>query len=425
VNWHPVFWGFIIQIVFAILTLRTWAGFQAFKWIGDLIFKFVRLSDKGSAFVFGDTFRNDIAGFFIDSAGVIVFFNSCIFMLDNWGVLEFIVLKIGRGLSFCLETGPVESVVAAANIFIGLSEAPLIVRPYLPTVTRSELHAIMTCGFSSISGAFMAMFIKAGAPANHLLTASVISAPAGLAISKLIYPEVETVNYASQRDVKMRDSSGESRNVLQACSDGAAFSIKLIGSIMVNMLAFVSLMNLVDSLLVWAGDRAGVDNMTFDLICSYVLWPLSYVMGVPSQDCGKVGSLIGVKMMATPFVAYRDLGNVIKNRLVLLEYLSTSNGTWHWSGKNVILDTVNVTLVGGVLSERAEVIATYALCGISAFPAIGFSMGTLIPMCPPRKKDVVDVIIRAFIAGNLANFATGTIAGVMFTVTAPMPFNLT
>ncbi|BFZ11422.1 hypothetical protein BsWGS_14461 [Bradybaena similaris] len=128
-------------------------------------------------------------------------------MLDTWGVLEFIVLKLGRCLAFCLETGPVESVVAAANIFIGLSEAPVIVRAYLPTVTRSELHAIMTCGFSSISGAFMAMFIKAGAPANHLLTASVISAPAGLAISKLMYPEVEAVNYASQRGVKMRDSS--------------------------------------------------------------------------------------------------------------------------------------------------------------------------------------------------------------------------
>ncbi|CAG5119082.1 unnamed protein product [Candidula unifasciata] len=414
INWHPVFWGFILQFLFAVLTLRTVAGFQAFKWIGDKVFEFVRLSDKGTAFVFGDTFKHNTAGFFIDSAGVIVFFNSFLFLMDHLGALEFVVLKIGKVLALCLETGPVESVVAAANIFIGLSEAPLLVRPYLPTVTRSELHAIMTCGFASISGAFMAMFIKAGAPANHLLTASVISAPAGLAISKLMYPEVETVNYDSQSDVKMRDTS-EKRNALQAISEGATFSIKLVGSIMVNMLAFVSMMNLVDHLLVWIGARAGVDNMSFDLICSYILYPLSYIMGVPVGDCGKVGSLIGIKMIATPFVAYRDLGKIIQNRLDFEQYTSVANNTWHWSGKDVILDSTNQTLYNGFLSERAEVITTYALCGISAFPAIGFSMGTLIPMSPTRKKDVMSVLIRAFIAGNLANFATAAVAGVLFT----------
>ncbi|BFZ21479.1 hypothetical protein BsWGS_24518 [Bradybaena similaris] len=414
VNWHPVFWGFILQFLFAVLTLRTIAGFEAFRWIGDKVFDFVRLSDKGTEFVFGDSFRHTKAGFFIDSAGVIVFFNSFLFLMDHLGVLEFVVLKIGKVLALCLETGPVESVVAAANIFIGLSEAPLLVRPYLPTVTRSELHAIMTCGFSSISGAFMAMFIKAGAPANHLLTASVISAPAGLAISKLMYPEVETVNLASQSNVRMRDTS-EKRNAVQAISEGATFSIKLVGAIMVNMLAFVSLMNLVDHLLVWIGHRAGVENMSFDLICSYVLYPLSYVMGVPVGDCGQVGSLIGIKMIATPFVAYRHLGDIIKNRHAFQAYTAMANNTWHWSGKDIVLDGLNQTLTNGFLSERAEVITTYALCGISAFPAIGFSLGTLIPMSPSRKKDVVSVVIRAFIAGNLANFATATVAGVLFT----------
>ncbi|RUS69981.1 hypothetical protein EGW08_022260, partial [Elysia chlorotica] len=162
VNWHPVFWGFMLQFVMAIITLRTRPGYQAFKWIGDLVESFVRLSDKGSNFVLGASFRATGPGFFFETAGVIVFFNACIFVLDYVGVLEFIILKIGRGLALCLETGPIESVVAAANIFIGLSEAPLLVRPYLPVITKSELHAVMTCGFASISGAFMAMFIKAG-----------------------------------------------------------------------------------------------------------------------------------------------------------------------------------------------------------------------------------------------------------------------
>ncbi|XP_035825929.1 solute carrier family 28 member 3 [Aplysia californica] len=350
VNWHPVFWGFIIQFLFASLVLRTEVGYSIFEWIGNFINTIVNLSEKGSKFVLGASFEAEGPGFFFTTAGVIVFFNAMIFVLDYVGVLEFIVLRIGGALAFCLGTGPVESVVAAANIFIGLSEAPLLVRPYLHSVTRSELHAIMTCGFASISGAFMAMFIQAGAPASHLLTAAVISAPAALAVSKLVVPELEGVDLDSQRNVRMRDE--EQKNILQACSDGAAFSIKLVASIMVNMMAFVSSMNLVDHLLVWLGERAGIENLTFGYMCSYLLYPLSYSMGVPPADCGPVGTLMGVKLFATPFVAYVDLGKMIENRRSVEQYLIDTNGmgTYHWSGTDVILDSTNVTLVNGFMA---------------------------------------------------------------------------
>ncbi|CAG5124785.1 unnamed protein product, partial [Candidula unifasciata] len=408
VNWHPVFWGFIIQFAFACLTLRTETGYNIFKWVGDVIYNLVRLSDKGSVFVLGESFLAENAGFFFDCTGVMVFFNACIFLMEYYGVLEFIVLKIGRGLAVCLETGPVESVVAAANIFIGLSEAPLLIRPYLPTVTKSELHAIMTCGFSSISGAFMAMFIKVGAPASHLLTAAVISAPAALAITKLMYPEVEEVNYASQRNIKMRDDS-KHRNALQAFSDGALFSVKLIAAIMVNMLAFVSMLSLVNAILLWLGERANVEGMSVQYLCSFFFYPLSFLMGTHPDDCGTVGSLIGLKLMATPFVAYADLGQMIANRHVFEDYVKETNGTgtWYWAGRDIILEETNTTLPLGFMKERSEVITTYALCGISAFPAIGFTMGTLIPMSPERKNDIINVLIRSFIAGNLANIITG------------------
>ncbi|KAK0047765.1 solute carrier family 28 member 3 [Biomphalaria pfeifferi] len=413
VNWHPVFWGFILQFTFAVLTLRTTMGYETFKWIGDAVHNFVRLSDQGSAFVFGDSFKAAKAGFFFESAGVIVFFNSFIFVLDYYGVLEFIVLKIGQGLSFCLETGPVESVVSAANIFIGLSEAPLLVRPYLPTVTRSELHAIMTCGFSSISGAFMAMFIKSGAPANHLLTAAVISAPAALAVSKLLYPEMDRADLENQKNIKMRDENS-SQNLLQAASDGATFSIKLVASIMVNMMAFVSILNLINTTLVWIGERAGVPGMTFDLMCSYLMYPLAYVMGTASEDCGKVGALIGLKFVATPFVAYAELGLMVKNRHTFESYVREYNGTWYTSGDDVILTDTNTTLFKGFMAEKSEAISTYAICGLSAFPAIGFCLGTLAPMCPARKDDVIDLVLRAFVAGNIANFVTASVAGVLY-----------
>ncbi|XP_005094311.1 solute carrier family 28 member 3-like [Aplysia californica] len=422
VNWHPVFWGLIIQFVFASLVLRTEVGYSAFKWMGNVVNTVVNLSDRGSKFVLGASFETKGAGFFFSTAGVIVFFNAMIFVLDYVGVLEFIVLRIGGALAFCLGTGPVESVVSAANIFIGLSEAPLLVRPYLHSVTRSELHAIMTCGFASISGAFMAMFIQAGAPASHLLTAAVISAPAALAVSKLVCPETREVDLDSQRNVRMRDENSDQKNVVHACSDGASFSIKLVASIMVNMMAFVSAMNLVDHLLVWLGERAGIENLTFGYLCSYVMYPVSYSMGVEPADCGAVGALMGVKLFATPFVAYVDLGKLIHNRRVLEEHVFTNNGTWHWTGSDVILDDSNTTLVGGFMSERSEVIITYAMCGLSAFPAIGFCMGTLIPMCPRRKPDIVDLVISAFVAGNVANIMTAAIAGVMFSDTAiPLP----
>ncbi|KAH9524878.1 hypothetical protein Btru_028132 [Bulinus truncatus] len=252
------------------------------------------------------------------------------------------------------------------------------------------------------------------APPNHLLTAAVISAPAALAVSKLMYPEIDRVDLDSQKDIKMRDEDS-SKSILQAASDGAAFSIKLVASIMVNMMAFVSILNLLNTSFVWIGERAGIPGMTFDLICSYLMYPLAYVMGAAPADCGRVGELIGLKFVATPFVAYAEMGKMIENRRTFEKYVSQYNGTtWYTSGDDVILMETNTTLIKGFMSEQAEAITTYAICGLSAFPAIGFCLGTLVPMCPARKNDVVSLVLRAFVAGNMANFVTAAVAGVMY-----------
>ncbi|XP_005094279.1 solute carrier family 28 member 3 isoform X1 [Aplysia californica] len=413
VNWHPVFWGFVGQVLFATLTLRTDAGYNAFKWLGDLIQTFISYSDAGSAFVIGDDFA--IMGLAFWASGALIFFNCIIFSLNHLGVIEFLVVKLGTFLGFCMETGPVESVVAAANIFMGISEAPLLIRPFIPNVTKSELHAIMTCGFASISGGIMTMFIKYGAPPGHLLTAAIISAPAALALSKLTYPETEIVDLSKQTNIKMRDTSDKSQNLLSVCSDGAVLALKMMAPISANMLAFFSLLAMTDAILDWFGQRAGYEGLSFDLICSYLLWPLAYVMGTEPADCGRLGALIGVKLFATPMVAYKNLGEIIENRKVLEHYLSVTNGTFHWEGFDVILDAANTTLKNGVMSPRSEVISTYALCGFSAFTAIGISIGTLTPICPSRKSDILDVVFRAFYVGNMASFATGAVAGIMFT----------
>ncbi|RUS81559.1 hypothetical protein EGW08_010689, partial [Elysia chlorotica] len=413
INWHPVFWGFMMQFLLAIITLRTRPGYLVFKWAGDKAKDFVRLSDKGSDVMLGASFRATKAGVFFETAGVMVFVNACISVLDYAGVVEFIILKIGGFLAWCLETGPIESVVAGANIFIGLAEAPLLVRPYLSVITKSELHTIMTCGFASISSAFMAMFIAIGAPPTHMLTACLISAPAALAISKLVYPEVHKVDFNNQRNICMRDASSP-QSSMQAIADSSTFSIKLIATVTVNMMAFVSILNLVDTVLIWVGERAGQENFSFNYVTSYLFYPLSWMMGVPAKDCKPASSIMGLKLMATPFVAYKHLGSLIQNRVHLEEYITTYNATWHYSGKDIVLDATNATLVNGILEPRTEAILTYAMCGLSGFPAIGVTMGTLISMSPARKEDVVRLVISAFVAGNLASYATGAVAGVMY-----------
>ncbi|XP_059151422.1 solute carrier family 28 member 3-like [Physella acuta] len=412
VNWHPVFWGFIIQYVFAMLTLRTKVGYTIFMRLGELVTSLVSFSDYGAAFVLGRNFRE--MGLAFNAGVVIIFFNAIIFLLIHWGVLENVVVKLGRTLSYCLDTGPVESVVAVANIFIGLAEAPLLVRNYLPTLSKSEICAIMTCGFASVSGGAMGMFISAGAPANHLLTAAVISAPAALAISKLVCPETEPVNFESQNDVRMTDKSSSNRNSLSVCSEGAVAGLKVVGAVMANMMVFVSILKFIDAILGWFALRAGIRGVTFATICAYILYPLSYIMGAEPEDCGTIGTLIGIKLFATPMVGYAELGKLIKNRHKFEDYMSLGNRTWHWSGTDVILDNLNTTLIGGFMSERSEVIATYSMCGFSAFTAIGICIGTMVAMCPARKDDIIEMVLLAFFAGNVASFATGAVAGLLF-----------
>ncbi|GFO40899.1 sodium/nucleoside cotransporter, partial [Plakobranchus ocellatus] len=411
VNWHPVFWGFVIQFCFATITLQTDTGYKAFKWLGDMVVHLLEYSHKGAAFVIGEDYGN--MGLAFSYGGVMIFFGSLMGLFTHWGILQFIVVKGGRALSFVMGTGPVESVVAFANIFIGLSQSPLLVRPYLPTMSESELGALMTCGFASVSGDIMALFIAYGAPANHLLTAAIISAPAALAISKVLMPETEQVDLVAQASIATAEVSEKSQNALSAAADGALVAMRLVVSAMTNMLAFVSLLGLIDAIFLWFGNRAGVQGLTFDLICGYVLFPLTFAMGAPYEDCSRVGSLIGIKLFATPVVGYAELGKIINNRLILEDYVKNTNGSWHWEGSDVFLDDSNTTLVYGVMSERAEVITTYAMCSFSAFTAIGICLGAMTSLCPSRRSDVIKLVGLAFFGGNMASFATGAIAGLI------------
>lgn len=410
INWHPVFWGIMIQIGVAIFTLRTQVGYFVFHRLGDAIQTFTDFSNSGAAFVFGKDFGS--WGLLFQAGGMLVFFNSIISVLFHLGVIDVIVRYGGRTVAFCMGTGPVESVVAVTNIFLGQPEVILLTQPYLKGLTLSEFCAVMTCGYASVSGGLIGIFIAYGAPPNHLLTAAVISAPAALAFSKIIMPETSK---RTEQSFKSMHEKSESRSILSACSEGAIAAIGMVAAITANMLAFYSIMMMFDSVLQWMGDRVGINDLGFETVCGYLLYPLAFVMGVHPEDCFSVGALVGVKMFATPMTGFYELGRLIQNRVDFEHYrASITNGSWHKVGRDIILDATNTTLIKGAMQERSEIISTYAICGFSAFTALAIGIAGYFAVCPERKKDVMKVIPYGFFAGNIACFATGSVAGLMY-----------
>ncbi|XP_041365473.1 solute carrier family 28 member 3-like [Gigantopelta aegis] len=413
VKWHPVYWGLALQFFFALIILKTKWGYDAFSWTGDRVTEFLSYATSGAEFVFGE--KTYFMHFFAFALmPVVTFFSAVISVLYYLGVMQAIVGVIGRFLGFCLGTTPAESLNAAGNIFIGMTEAPLMIRPFLNKMTISELHAVMTGGFATIAGSVLGAFIGFGIPANHLLSASVMSAPAALAMSKLMCPETEEPMISADDYGKMEDS--EERNMIDAISKGATTSIKLIANIIVNVIAFLSLLAFVDATLTWFGEQVGVEKLTFELICSYVLYPVALAMGTHPQDCRRVARLVGVKTFTNEFIAYKRLKVLLENKRQWLNYSQIYNSTddWRWDGLDAILVQTNETLTGGFLSMRSEVIATYALCGFANVGSIGVLLGGLSALAPKRKPEMSRIIVRAMIAGNIACFMTACIAGLFF-----------
>ncbi|XP_061179837.1 solute carrier family 28 member 3-like [Saccostrea echinata] len=412
VNWRPVFWGFAIQYIFALIILRTKWGYEAFQWLGDRVTEFLNYSNAGAIFVFGELYTNHFFAFKV--LPVVVFFYTVTSVLYYLGVMQVIVKRMGMFLAFCLGTTPAESLNAAGNIFVGMTEAPLMIQPFLEDMTKSELHAVMTGGFATIAGSVLGAYISFGVPANHLISASVMSAPAALAISKLAYPETEKPKVKGNDFDKMGKS--KDRNVIEAISSGASNSVKVVAAIAVNVMAFLCVLEFVNMTLTWFGDRVGIESLSFQLICSYVFYPIAFFMGTDIPDCRRVAELIGIKTFTNEFVAYTELSHLITNKRNFTEYTATWNSSsdWFYQGEDIILPYVNQTLKKGIISAKSEVIATYALCGFSNFGSMGIFLGGMSALVPSRRGDLSKIVLRAMIAGNVACFLTGCIAGLLY-----------
>uniref|UniRef100_A0A9L0SX82 Sodium/nucleoside cotransporter n=2 Tax=Equus caballus TaxID=9796 RepID=A0A9L0SX82_HORSE len=371
----PVFWGIGLQFLLGLLILRTVLGLMAFQWLGKQVQTFLEHTDAGASFVFGEKYTDHFFAFKV--LPIMVFFSAAMSMLYYLGLMQWIIRKVGWLMLVTVGSSPIESVVAAGGIFIGQTESPLLVRPYLPHVTRSELHAIMTAGFSTIAGSVLGAYISFGISPTHILTASVMSAPASLAMAKLLWPETETPKITLKNAMEME--MGDSRNLLETASQGASASISLVANIAVNQIAFLAPLSFVNPALSWFGNMFDYSQLSFEIICSYIFMPFSFMMGVDWQDSFMVGELIGYKTFFNEFVAGPKFVDGVQ------QYISI----------------------------RSETIAAYALCGFTNFGSLGIVIGGLTSMAPSRKRDIASGAVRALIAGTVACFMTACIAGIL------------
>ncbi|KAM4848506.1 solute carrier family 28 member 3 [Urocitellus parryii] len=389
VYWRLVFWGIGLQFLLGLLILRTKPGFIAFNWLGTQVQIFLDYTDAGARFVFGEKYTDHFFAFKV--LPIVIFFSTVMSMLYYMGLMQWIIRKVGWIMLVTMGSSPVESLVAAGNIFVGQTESPLLVRPYLPYITKSELHAIMTAGFATIAGSVLGAYISFGVSSTHLLTASVMSAPASLAVAKLFWPETEKSKITLKNAMKME--IGDSRNLLEAATQGASSSIPLVANITVNLIAFLALLSFMNSGLSWFGNMFDYPQLSFELICSYIFMPFSFMMGVDWQDSFMVGRLIGYKTFFNEFVAYEHLSQLINLR--------------KQAGPKFVNGTQQY------MSIRSETIATYALCGFANFGSLGIVIGGLTSLAPSRKRDIVAGSVRALISGTVACFMTACVAGIL------------
>lgn len=380
INWRTVSSGLLLQGGFAILILNTSAGRRTFEWLGNFFGQVQQFTDEGAKLVFGEGFMEHYFAFRV--LPTIIFFSTFMSVLYYLGIMQGVVRTMAVVMQRTLGTSGAESLSAAANIFVGQTEAPLLIKPYIDKMTKSEIMSVMVGGFATIAGGVMAAYIGMGIDAGHLLTASVISAPAALVMAKIIQPETEQPVTAG---VVIHDVPRVGVNVFEAASLGASDGLGLALNVGAMLIAFTALMAMANAIVVWVTTLIGMPQ-TLGNLMGYLFAPLAWVMGVPSGDCLKVGELLGIRTVTNEFIAYQHMSELLKPES------------------------------GVVLAERSKVILTYALCGFANFASIGIQIGGIGGMVPERRKDIARLGLKAMLGGMLACFMTACIAGLLLNV---------
>ena len=377
INLRIVYWGLGLQWFFAIFILATPIGKPLFLFFDRAIRKLLQFSDEGAKFVFnnlalGPQSENSLGFFFaFQVLPTIIFFSALMAILYYFGIMQLLVKGIAKGMQKTMGTSGSETLSCSSNIFVGQTEAPLVVRPFLNTMTKSELTAIMTGGFATIAGGVMAIYVKwlSDIPniAGHLMAASVMSAPAALVIAKIVYPEVE--ESPTQGDLKTEIGKMDD-NVMEAVSRGATDGMRLAANVAAMLIAIVAMVAGVNYFLSLVG-------LSLQQILGWIFSPLAFTMGVPAADIFKIGSLMGEKIVLTELIAFGHLQEMTG------------------------------------LMVKSKVIATYALCGFANFASIGIQIGGIGALAPNRRKDLAKVATKAMMGGALASWLTASIAGIL------------
>ena len=379
INYRIIGWGLSLQFIFGILILKTPLGKPLFGFFDKVITKLISFSDAGSDFLFkslvpGVGYHEAMVNFAFRALPTIIFFSSLMTVLYHFGVIQFIVKWISRIMQKSMGTSGSETLSVAANIFVGQTEAPLMIRPFIRSMTQSELMAVMTGGFATVAGGVLALYViwlkDIPGIAGHLLAASVMSAPAAMVVAKIIYPETDLSETSGDLNIIIEKPDS---NTMEALGRGATEGLKLAANVAAMLVAFVALIAMVNYLLTFA-------DTSIQGILGFIFQPLAWAMGIPWEEAQMVGVLMGEKITLTELIAYSDL------RDLRLEQ---------------------------AISDRTAIIASYALCGFANFASIGIQLGGIGGIAPERRKDLASLALKAMLGGALASWMTASIAGIL------------
>ena len=379
INYRIIVWGLSLQFIFGIFILKTPLGKPLFGFFDKVITKLISFSDSGSDFLFkslvpGVGYHEAMVNFAFRALPTIIFFSSLMTVLYHFGVIQFIVKWISRIMQKSMGTSGSETLSVAANIFVGQTEAPLMIRPFIRSMTQSELMAVMTGGFATVAGGVLALYViwlkDIPGIAGHLLAASVMSAPAAMVVAKIIYPETDLSETSGDLNIIIEKPDS---NTMEALGRGATEGLKLAANVAAMLVAFVALIAMVNYLLTFA-------DTSIQGILGFIFQPLAWAMGIPWEEAQMVGVLMGEKITLTELIAYSDL------RDLRLEQ---------------------------AISDRTAIIASYALCGFANFASIGIQLGGIGGIAPERRKDLASLALKAMLGGALASWMTASIAGIL------------
>tara|TARA_B100001250_G_scaffold412077_1_gene442346 strand:- start:1524 stop:2744 length:1221 start_codon:yes stop_codon:yes gene_type:complete len=377
---RTVLWGLGLQFFFALIILKIPFIKSQFSYIDQIFKKIISFSDAGSNFLFesfipGIGYHEAMVSFAFRALPVIIFFSSLINIGYHFGIIQFIVKWVAKIMQKSMGTSGAETLSISANIFVGQTEAPIMVRPFINNMTKSELMAIMTGGFATTAGSVLALYVlwleKIPGIAGHMLAASIMSAPAALVVAKIIYPETEkSETKGNLKNIPKK----ETQNVMDALGKGATDGLKLAANVAAMLIAFVSIISMVNYFLSF------IFSMNMQEMMGVFFQPLAWTMGVPWDEAKILGSLMGEKIVLTELIAYSNLSDLVNENSI---------------------------------SNRTAIIASYALCGFANFGSIGIQLGGIGGMAPKRRRDLSRIGVKAMVAGAIASWLTATVAGLL------------